>query len=286
MRKFSKFLCVLLTTSVMLLSSACFLFWPIDDEYDGEHPDLYTVAINSLLGSVGYASHGEWEEDSVITIIETDDFGRTLFMYTELAMGLFTQVDSYIVCQDSDKEYVYFYEDVNIYTITPSVYSGDPSDCEAIKVNLKDKNDWNKPIVIEKCARKKIVTKLPAIPEVFDDETLIDMFLKIEGEQPPNITVRYCTLSYCACDDYGRTAYLLSVDCHNSNTEEYGWEYHRYVMILEPNGTYNPDMFYSDITSFSYPLYKLATKEYQGYIDQCYSEYRVLKQRNNWNQPF
>ena len=47
-------------------------------EYQGEYPELYSIAINSLLGAKGYYQAGEQGiQDPEIIFIEEDEYGRT-----------------------------------------------------------------------------------------------------------------------------------------------------------------------------------------------------------------
>ena len=52
-------------------------------EYKGEYPDLYTVAINSILWNNGHSYGADKAVDSNIEVIETDEYGRILFSYYE-----------------------------------------------------------------------------------------------------------------------------------------------------------------------------------------------------------
>ena len=70
-----KYIATLLMMAFMLISCT-------STEYKGEFPELYSVAINSVLGNIGYEAH----TDSIIAIIEEDGFGRILFSYTEERM--------------------------------------------------------------------------------------------------------------------------------------------------------------------------------------------------------
>jgi len=54
-----------------------------DGVYNGEYPELYTVAIHSLLGSTGYIQ-SERRFPAVIRIVEEDTYGRKLFIMSRV----------------------------------------------------------------------------------------------------------------------------------------------------------------------------------------------------------
>ena len=49
----------------------------VGDDYHGEYPDLYSIAIHSLLGSTGYYL-SENAGDSFIEVIDEDNYGRKI----------------------------------------------------------------------------------------------------------------------------------------------------------------------------------------------------------------
>ena len=65
---------------VLLISSCGFLNY---SGYSGEHTDMYAVAVNNIFGVQGHISNGEVIYDPEIHIVETDNYGRTLFFYSE-----------------------------------------------------------------------------------------------------------------------------------------------------------------------------------------------------------
>ncbi|MCL2518747.1 MAG: hypothetical protein FWF15_09310, partial [Oscillospiraceae bacterium] len=50
--------------------------------YEGEYPELYSIAINTLLGARGYG-YSEQPFEPVIEIVDEDDYCRKLFIYFE-----------------------------------------------------------------------------------------------------------------------------------------------------------------------------------------------------------
>ena len=48
-------------------------------EYSGGYPDLYTVAVNSVLWVNGYSLGADFECDPQIEKIDEDNYGRVMF---------------------------------------------------------------------------------------------------------------------------------------------------------------------------------------------------------------
>ena len=81
MKMFKK---IAITFSVSLILtaflSACVRF--PDDHYSGDYPELFTVAVNSLLGAKGY-SVTEIFHEIILLVIDEDSYGRVMFLYVE-----------------------------------------------------------------------------------------------------------------------------------------------------------------------------------------------------------
>ena len=128
--------------------------------YRGEYKELYTTAIYSIPDAVGYMYHGEGAYNSDIYIWEQDNYGRKLFSYCE---DYGNQIFALVISQASDETNVYFYPDINYaLTFIASDYSYEGATDDHLKNKtkefymeskdeLKEKNDWNKPIDKSKC---------------------------------------------------------------------------------------------------------------------------------------
>ena len=96
---------VTLMISVIALTG-CF-FRRIDPIYTGEYPELFSVALGSLLGARGYSlSVGSLPD---LIILEEDDYGRILFEYSD-GGGLYP---SRLIMQKTEGDYAYFYQHYN-----------------------------------------------------------------------------------------------------------------------------------------------------------------------------
>jgi hypothetical protein len=144
---------------VLILIAILIVFIPISilwdrslsyrPKYTGEHPELFSVAVNSLLGTKGYAQ-SERPFQPELVLQEEDNYGRKLFFYNELE-GI--SAYSLVISQKSDSEYVYFYPDYNFISSEDEVFSDEETEV------LKRKNDWGKEINEDKCTKTNIVTK-------------------------------------------------------------------------------------------------------------------------------
>ncbi|MBO5772707.1 MAG: hypothetical protein J6R37_02780 [Clostridia bacterium] len=134
--------------------------------YSGDYLDLYTVAINSVLWLNGYSWGADYLCDAQIEIIEEDSFGRKMFTYYELYYGGSNiSFSALIICQYSNENEVFYYEDVNYVVKEQELYIQDIKDFEEEEIEkLKKANDWNKELAFEKCIKKEIENFKPAIP--------------------------------------------------------------------------------------------------------------------------
>ncbi len=134
--------------------------------YSGKRTDLYTVAVNSVLWNNGYSYQTERVTDPQIEIIDTDEFGRTLFTYYEkYYAGAKLSFSALMISQGSLDGYVYFYEDSNYLIKEQELYSKELKNFTKEEIDyLKSLNDWNKVIDLQKCTKKKINKNKQDIP--------------------------------------------------------------------------------------------------------------------------
>lgn len=138
-------------------------------EYSGDYPDLYAVAINSVLWINGYSWTADFHCDPQIEKIDEDNYGRVIFSYRErYYKGSDSNIcfSALIICQASNKDEVFYYEDV-CYIVKEQVnYTPEPDkefDAEEIDY-LKSINDWDKELDLEKCLRREITKTKAEIP--------------------------------------------------------------------------------------------------------------------------
>ena len=93
-----------------LSSSACSY-----SGYNGKYEHLLVTACVNVMGTRGYWFVGPNFKDSVIIPLEKDEQGRELFVYWENT----DKPISIVVCQYSDLDNVYFYQDCFIVFAPP-----------------------------------------------------------------------------------------------------------------------------------------------------------------------
>ncbi len=127
-------------------------------DYSGQHSDLYTEAINTLPWVNGFSSTADRYCEPLIEVLETDSFGRTIFTYYEhYYLDGPISVSSLLVCQFSDDNTVYYYEDVNFIMKEEKTYSIRNDGFTEEDINkLKKANDWNMEINFDNCIGKQI----------------------------------------------------------------------------------------------------------------------------------
>lgn len=121
-----------------------------------DHLDLYLTATYSFPGPA--EDQAATLRTSIIKDIETDDYGRQMctvwiprlnFYYINGGTnkeGFFIPTKVKIILQHSDETHIYYYEDACFL-----FGSADGFTAESIE-QLKKRNDWNQPLIIEKCS--------------------------------------------------------------------------------------------------------------------------------------
>ena len=134
--------------------------------YSGGHLELYTVAINSVLWLNGHSWSADFECDPQIEIIDEDKQGRIMFTYYEkYYSGSDISFSALIICQDSNENEVFYYEDINYIVKEQVIYSQNLEEFSDNEIEqLKLMNDWNKEINYDKCIKKEITKSKSNMP--------------------------------------------------------------------------------------------------------------------------
>jgi hypothetical protein len=231
-------------------------------KYNCEYPDLYSIAINSILGTRGYVISGVIHPARVKPI-EKDSLGRVMFLYWENSdISHF----SLIISQKTDWEngYAYYYRDYNFISIAESSHSKTIYSLSAFRSaverfsdneieKLKRKNDWNMNIDLNRCEKVKIVRQKAEGP--VGDRQVREFHRKVLGDDARrnNFTVFFVR------DNYSRSMYVGM-----------GWRNlsRRYdVLFFQPDGSYDEKTGVMELTDLN------------NYQDDL----RAFKERNNWN---
>ncbi|MDD4292022.1 MAG: hypothetical protein PHX51_07305 [Clostridia bacterium] len=282
-----KILVIVLLLSVSLMLTSC-LFMLMGYTYKGDYPDLFTVSVNSIIGTFGWTNHGS----SKIEVLETDNYGRILFTYDEIDNAYFEISTSILVCQLSLDGYVYYYPDVNVYTIKSInklsddriVYSSDHFAIAENRNAIKEANDWNKPLALDKCTKKSIDNKKQDIPNYFTEDAQETLFHKLNPDMHDDL--KYSSMidfSVLTTDDYGRTVYQMLAICHRSPNG--GSASYSYLVLEQPDGTYS-DTYFIDCSMYIGQEGTYYCEDYTKWFSPLYDDLVALKKANNWNQPF
>lgn len=174
--------------------------------YRGKYPDLYTVAINSVLWNAGHSMGSDFAQQSEIEILEKDAYGRILFTYFESANAK----SNLIVSQGSQDGYAYYYEDYNFLTKNNGRQKAEFTEEE--KDYLKSINDWDKEVDFGKCVKKKIVKvkqNIPCDTKVIEERII--QYFDASGK------IRWMSLKYLTEDSIGNFIIYGQIHIHEND---------------------------------------------------------------------
>ncbi len=238
--------------------------------YSGEDYDLFSVALNSLLGVSGYSGKGATPK---IIIIEEDSYGRKLFSYQSDG---FVAAYSVLICQKSDDNYAYYYPDYNFISAEYKSNVNVESLFTTEEINeLKQLNDWNKEIDEEKCVKVKIIKEKKNTKITKETEKKFRYLMREiatdTGYKGDDTLFRNAIL--CTTDDYGRKLYYVNgvgYDAYGEGVSpnSVSRDFHL-VVIFNPDGTFDEIKCVIELTD--YYKYQTQVKNFKGL--------------NNWNHP-
>ena len=239
--------------------------------FGGERTDLYAVAVNNVFGINGYESNGEAIYDPTIEVIETDEYGRTLFLYDEFYYGDIGFERAFVIMQKAENGYAYYYQD-DCYApcfeteqdFEKLMDQVDPSIIE----ELKERNDWNREINESKCTTAKIKKKKPEGKIGISESTVDSAIYKYAKANGYTGTDERTTMlmRYCNSDSSGSELYY--VYCMSMDDDGQGG------IIYEPH-------FYAVIVSPNKMIYDGAIAEITD-VEEYYEIINDLKERNGW----
>lgn len=237
--------------------------------YVGEYPDLFTVAVNSLVGSSGYIQ-SEISFPPVVELLDEDSYGRRLFCYSEdSSTGV-----SLVVSQKTDGEYVWFYLDYNFISAPLAegnnivkIGSDIPSEItnpynnfssESIE-SLKEINDWGNPLDEGRMEKAKIIRKKTKRKE--DKQYLEEIYNSYMEKN--GVETSYFSYEYFLSDEYGRRIIVL----YGSGIIENEFTVKSLVVVLQADGVCDSE---NGIMEFD---------DKYTYQDS----FKEFKEKNNWN---
>ena len=237
---------LLLVLIAFLLGGSMVLFSSIHS-YGKDHKDLYTVAVNNVFGIKGHESNGEVSYAPEISVVETDQYGRTLFFYSEYYDNHLQPEPDYGmafgVMQYSENGYAYYYPDqccLPYFDTTDdweSISSKLPPDYLDV---LKEANDWNRELDQDCCAKAKITKKQPKSKldlKEADYNKVIRPYM-YNNDYSGTDTSFYKFSYLCETDAYGRElhyVYGMSADPVSGGKTRYG--NYVFAIIFNVDGT-------------------------------------------------
>jgi hypothetical protein len=215
---------------------------------------------------------GIYDDDPKIVAMDEDNYGRKMFIYwgnsltSDEPSNRSRHIYGLLICQESDKKYVYYYPDYNfILHEENSTRKYRPTESEMIEdiksfisdedLNaLKLKNDWNKPIDEGKCIKVKISrTSRDSGERLVSNEAKEKVYNTLLSNDSVKGYWEYLT-----SDDYNRHIYFFRTADEKDNYTN------SYVVMFKPDNSYAV----SEI------------KDLWNYQD----ELKLFKNQNNWNK--
>lgn len=218
------------------------------------YPEDHVMVVSQT--SYAYPGGNAAVHDSRSEIIETDKYGRVLFAYNN-GFGTY----SVGIRQKSDENYVYYYDNVSfLYTDEYLLFTPEQID------SLKEANDWNQELNEEKMIKRKIVDKYSLskdIDPVLDHKDQQRVFHDSIADNENISTTVFLV------DESQTGQQLFQVWRRTIISKTDGYKYAHlddYLMILNADGTYDPDNYLIEFDGTSQVSTKLA----------------VIKERNGW----
>lgn len=246
----------------------------VNTTYTGPYPELCSVAWANLGMVYGYVPAGEIVYEPDLEVLETDSYGRVLFSYSEKEYYDSDTEGLYLLIMQAktDNEALYYPEDCYRFIVT-EVNAEPIYDTETI-MQLKELNDWERPLDESRCDSTPIVNKKPEgkIKNGKSDaflEGVTERYYERVGRyvNPRNISfVR--TSRFVVSDDYGRELYFVFARLTDYEDKREIYYSHTLAIVMMPDGTCDE----STVILLENP-----------YASQ--SDIKLIKQMNSWNQP-
>lgn len=191
--------------------------------YGKEGVAVFTLVYHAVPSAVGDPCLTQYD------LLETDEYGRQLFAFTT------SHVCGFGIFQKIDGNYVYYYDNVSWY-----IDEYHDKDTEELN-SLKEANDWNEPYDEEKMIKRACLSShlIRTRDSVFDWKKVnefIDMTLGVTDKE-----------AWAGFFDYSQTGQELFYAQKYQNTPKNGDSDYEvseeYLMILNADGTYDPDNY-------------------------------------------
>lgn len=258
-----------LTLAVILSLSTLFLQGCFYRGYKGEYPQLCSVAWNNIPTALGFSRGVEVAYDANVVVLETDDYGRVLFSYSEDRYGREANV---LIMQRADDTHAYYYPD-DCYIFVAFETENDTLDSKSDEIaELKRLNDWGLPLDESKCESTEIVTKKPKgelkVKDAYFEEIVRKYHENSERYVHPKNVSFGSYAKFVTSDDYGRELYIVDTtfEEYTDKTETHYW--FSFLVVVHPDKSYD----LSTVILLEDPRNPQA-------------DMKEIKQNNGWNTP-
>lgn len=234
---------------MLISSTSCYQLHGV---HSSGRSDLYAVACYSVPFVTGNPNF------DAVKVIEKDKYGRVLFKYTSFTHALDDfngdHVCALLICQKSDKEYAYYYENYSFIIST-----GDDTFADSEIQRLKELNDWDKELVQAKMS--KVMNRFGPYGNLmfFDDDESV---AAVKNYLEPQKSARYFS-DIISMDADNKIFYVLREYAKSNN----GYSYFKaYFVISDKNFNIESDtsiMIIDDIIN-------------------CQANMQSFKEQNNW----
>ena len=242
--------------SIVILLTSCSIFNQDKFEYTGEYPELFSIAVNSILGArTQYTNSWGFYLMPDIEILDKDTYGRVLFSYSDGNLNF----PSLLIMQQTSGNYVYFYPHYNFISSSKE-YNWEFTSDEIEE--LKKMNNWNEKIGDNDAfVRVRIVRheEESLVPRYLLVEVYHEMFSDNNSALPTNIQNINSRMIFLRADDFGRSVYLATGTIHGGN----------FVVIFQSDNSFDLELGILELTN----RYRYQT------------ELRLFMNRNGWNMP-
>jgi len=227
--------------------------------YGGENPELYTVVAHSVAGTGWRGGRTE--------IVETDSYGRVLFSFTQeylpSPISDFAGLCVYAICQQSDREFTYYYEDI-CFIAAPTWETFAPDDIE----KLKEANDWEQELEPELMAKQRRARRDGV--KRYDAEGCPDSFADAQSNKIVKNGMFGTKAIKCDVDHAGKTLFFIRTYRKGNYPEKY---VNAYFAVFNADGTHDPENYLIKVPdTFNYQELLHDLKEKNGWSKRAFPE--------------
>jgi len=249
---------LIVVLTLILFFSACRTF-----EYSGDYPELFTIAVNSILGTQGGFAGRQYVQPE-LRVLDEDIHGRVLFMYSE---DNDVSPVSFLIMQKVEGDYVYFYPHYNFFSDIISYIRRSPNDDKI--TTLKQLNSWNQELSdTSEFVRVRIVRQPE--PGPIADETLVEAFRSVFLGSTLRSNQIMAYSPFLRADSYGRSIYLIFGPQWEYVDDEYVRSFVYVAILFQPDHSFDIDngtLLITDLFNYQTDL-------------------RLFMEANGWDTPF